>query len=225
MREPDCTPQCPGPVATGALRAGSTPRKARGSARRARACDAGGIAIVRSFPPVARSDARVLILGSMPGAASLAAGQYYGHPRNAFWPILAALLGFDARAPYARRLARLRAARIALWDVLDACTRTGSLDARIVRGSEAANDFARFFVAHPRLTHVFFNGAMAESCFRRCVLPGIGRAPLALLRLPSTSPAHAARSFEQKLAAWRRVLAALREPPACVRRRARVRDC
>lgn len=163
-------------------------------------------ATLRSFPPVAAPDAELLVLGSMPGAASLAAGQYYAHPHNAFWPILSELLGFDRDAPYESRLAALRAARIALWDVLHSCEREGSLDARIRRDSQVANDFAAFFRDHPRIRRVAFNGVAAEQCFRRHVLAtGIGE-HLSLERLPSTSPANASWSRERKLAAWRRAL-------------------
>ncbi len=90
---------------------------------------------VQSFPPIAAPGARLLILGSMPGAASLAAGQYYAHPRNAFWPILAALCHFPADAPYAARVAALQAAGVAVWDVLQSCVRPGSLDTAIERSS------------------------------------------------------------------------------------------
>jgi hypoxanthine-DNA glycosylase len=160
---------------------------------------------IQSFLPIAAKDARVLILGSMPGRESLAARQYYAHRQNAFWRILGALLGFEPSAPYAARVRALKAARIALWDVLHSCEREGSLDASIE--AEIANDFERFFGAHPRLRHVFFNGAKAEASYRRHVLPGLGRA-LRYRRLPSTSPAHAALPFTRKLAAWRAILKA-----------------
>ena len=164
-----------------------------------------------SFPPLADAAARVLVLGSMPGAASLAAGEYYAHRHNAFWRIMAELLGFSPQAPYPDRVAALLAARIAVWDVLQSCTREGSLDARIEPASEVANDFAGFFAAHPGITQVFFNGSKAEASFRRHVLPGLTAHGLHFHRLPSTSPAHAARSYAEKRDAWRAVLGG---PPA-----------
>lgn len=157
---------------------------------------------IRSFPPLADPRARALILGSMPGAASLAAGQYYAHPHNAFWRILGALFGFDPRAPYALRVEAVLDARIAVWDVLATCVRHGSLDSNIEPTSQRPNDFARFFAEHPRIEHVFFNGTTAEACFRRSVIPGLRAPILPSTRLPSTSPAHASLDFSRKLAAW-----------------------
>ncbi len=161
---------------------------------------------VVSFPPIARPDARVLILGSMPGAASLAAGQYYAHPRNAFWPIMGELLGFDPAAPYAQRTQALGDAGIALWDALRSCVRPGSLDAAIEQATMVGNDFSGLFARCPQIGHIYCNGAAAERCFRRVVLPALAGPALPLTRLPSTSPAHAGRSFAQKLADWRVVV-------------------
>ena len=158
--------------------------------------------VCRSFPPACAADARVLVLGSMPGAASLAAAEYYAHPRNAFWPIMGALFGAGPALPYAERLQRLKAAGVALWDVIAACERQGSLDSAIAPASIEANDFARLFHDCPHIRHVFFNGAAAETAFRRHVRGRIALPALSITRLPSTSPAHAARNFEAKLAAW-----------------------
>jgi double-stranded uracil-DNA glycosylase len=160
---------------------------------------------VNSFPPVACSEARVLILGSMPGVASLAAGQYYAQPRNRFWPIIAELLAFDREAPYAERLEALIAHRIALWDVLASCQRPGSLDASIRRASALPNDFPAFFAHHPRIRQVFFNGKAAAELYQRLVLPTlVDRVPaLRYTVLPSTSPANAGITPPDKLAAWR----------------------
>jgi TDG/mug DNA glycosylase family protein len=156
---------------------------------------------IYSFSPIARSDARVLILGSMPGKASLAAHQYYAHPRNLFWKIMGELVGAGPEVPYAQRVQILQDQHIALWDVLQSCTRESSLDTDIK--CEVANDFPAFFLAHPQITHVFFNGGKAESAFRKYVK--ICSENLIFTRLPSTSPAHASLSFEKKLAAWLRV--------------------
>jgi TDG/mug DNA glycosylase family protein len=161
---------------------------------------------IRSFPPIAGRGARVLVLGSMPGRASLAAGRYYAHPHNAFWRIVGELLDVDPRAPYAARVRALKAARIALWDVLHSCVREGSLDSQI--DEELANDFAAFFGRHRGVTHVFFNGAKAEASFRRHVLPGLAATRLRYSRLPSTSPAHAGMTYARKRRAWRAVLRA-----------------
>jgi hypoxanthine-DNA glycosylase len=153
------------------------------------------------FPPVAARDARLLILGSLPGALSLARGEYYAQPRNAFWPIMGRLVGAAPELPYAERLDRLRAAGIALWDVCASGFRPGSLDAAIRRDSVVPNDFAVFFRAHPGIGAVCFNGATAADLFTRLVKP----APptLALTTLPSTSPAHAAMPLAEKLRRWR----------------------
>ena len=165
------------------------------------------MAQVRGFPPISRADARILILGSMPSRESLARQQYYAHPRNAFWPIMAALLAIG-NLDYADRVEQVRSRGVAIWDVLGACFRPGSLDSDIDDASLVPNDFTPFFSDHPRLRRIFFNGAKAESVYVRRVLPGLNAEAAALprLRLPSTSPAHAALSISEKTAAWRVIL-------------------
>jgi len=164
---------------------------------------------VRSFAEIAAVHARVLVLGSMPGEASLAAGRYYAHPRNAFWPIMAALCGFAADAPYAERTRALQRRGIALWDVLQSCERPGSLDGDIVTATAEPNDFEAFFARHRRIGTVLCNGGTALRTFTR-VLRGLELArDLRVVGLPSTSPAHAGRSFAAKLEAWREALAPL----------------
>jgi hypoxanthine-DNA glycosylase len=158
------------------------------------------------FAAVAARDARVLILGSMPGAASLAAGRYYAHPRNQFWSIIGTVSGAEPDLPYGRRIAALRGAGIALWDVVASCHRQGSLDTAIERRALRVNDFAAFLRRHPQVGCVLFNGATAETLFRRHVLPTLEPRALALARLPSTSPAHAGMKYQRKLAQWRRAL-------------------
>ena len=166
------------------------------------------MARISSFPPIADAGCRLLILGSMPGEASLAAGQYYAHPRNAFWPVMGQLIGFQPGVEYPWRVEALLGAGIALWDVLKSCERSGSLDSAILRGSLQANDFPAFFERHPQITRVAFNGATAEQLFRRHVSHGLpaGLAPRSLVRLPSTSPAHASLSLEEKARQWRALL-------------------
>ena len=161
---------------------------------------------VRCFAPIEDAAATVLILGSMPGKVSLAADQYYAHPRNAFWPVMGNLLGFSPDLSYEKRLQILRSSGIALWDVLGSCIRISSLDAHIEADSLVPNDFRAFFQQHPDITQVFFNGAKAEQCFMKYVLPVLKTNLLQYQRLPSTSPANAGISYEQKLRAWKAVI-------------------
>lgn len=155
---------------------------------------------IHGFPPIADPSARLLILGSMPGTESLRANQYYAHPRNALWRIVGDFLGTGLGESYPARCERLMSTGIALWDVLASCTRAGSLDTAI--SDALANDFAVFLAAHPHITHIYFNGATAEKSFRRLVLPSLEPRAIRYQRLPSTSPAHAALSYAEKLAAW-----------------------
>ena len=151
--------------------------------------------------PVIAPTIRILILGSFPGAASLAAQQYYAHPRNQLWRFLSVLTGEElALLPYAQRLARLLAHDIGLWDVLGACKRIGSLDSNI--RNAAANDFALLRASCPALATVGFNGKTSGK-----FAPQFSGAGFHTLVLPSSSPAHATLSFEQKLSAWRHLMA------------------
>jgi TDG/mug DNA glycosylase family protein len=160
---------------------------------------------VRSFPPIETRGSRILVLGSMPGGASLAAGRYYAHPQNLFWRIMMDLLRGGPELSYAARIRLLKAHGIALWDVLESCVREGSLDSSIEEASISVNDFGSFYRSHPKIRRVFFNGAKAEAAYRRYVVPSLGPElpPLEYRRLPSTSPAHAALTFEKKRTAWR----------------------
>ncbi|UQZ84807.1 Uracil DNA glycosylase superfamily protein [Paenibacillus konkukensis] len=171
---------------------------------------------LQGLPPVAGVACRTLVLGSMPGAASLAKQQYYGHPRNHFWRLLYAVFeagdglnGSEYPEPddsYGQRLSFALSHGIALWDVLEACERKGSLDTDIRRPE--ANDFPSFFRAYPAIDRVFFNGKAAGELFHKQVAPrlkeqGLGdRIRCAVL--PSSSPAHTVR-FDEKLAAWRQL--------------------
>ena len=159
---------------------------------------------IHGFPPIAGPLATRLVLGSMPGVASLAARQYYAHPRNSFWRIVEATLGVAEELGYDARCAGLVASGVALWDVLAQCRREGSLDSAIDESTLVANDFAAFLRAHPRIGAIYFNGAKAWHSYRKHVLPGLPRALAAIPTrcLPSTSPANASYSFERKLQHW-----------------------
>ena len=159
---------------------------------------------VHSFDPIVDSTSRVLVLGSMPGRASLLAGEYYAHPRNLFWPLMEDLLGVEREQRYARRAAALLARGVALWDVLETCTRGSSLDSDIVESSIVANDLPGLLERHPSIRTLCFNGLRAANAFRRHVQPKLA-APdmLALHVLPSTSPANASIPYPRKREAWR----------------------
>ncbi|MCZ8115251.1 DNA-deoxyinosine glycosylase [Silanimonas sp.] len=169
---------------------------------------------IASFPPAIPPSPRALVLGSMPGIASLRAGQYYAHPRNAFWPLMQALFAVPSQAPYAVRLAALGEVGVGLWDVLAECERDGSLDSAIAPASVAVNDIAGLLANHVGLRVIALNGGAAARLFDRHVAPALGSrlAAMRVLRLPSTSPAHAARSLMEKADAWAALSAALRAP-------------
>ena len=156
------------------------------------------------FPPIAGPDARVLVLGTLPSQASLAAGQYYAHPQNAFWKIMAEIAG--AAGDYEARREALIAAGIAVWDVLASSVRPGSMDADIEMASAVPNDFNGFLGDHGSVELVCFNGQKAEQLFRRFVEPVLDRPEIRTVRMPSTSPAYASMSVAQKLSAWRGII-------------------
>ena len=152
------------------------------------------------LPPVARSDARLFILGSLPGDASLAERQYYAHPRNAFWLLVGRAVGEElAQLPYGERLERLQAHRIGLWDVVAHATRRGSLDQSIREAGH--NPLADFLAGFADLEAVAFNGTTAAAIGRRVLSAADG---LALIDLPSSSPANT-RPLEQKAVEWARI--------------------
>ena len=156
---------------------------------------------IESMPPIARRDARTLVLGTMPGVASLEAQRYYAHPRNAFWGIMSTTFGFDLELTFPQRYQELRNARVAVWDVLRRCQRQGSLDSNI--RDEHPNDFAAFFARHNQIDRVLLNGGYARQLFRRYVQAPDG---VEVFALPSTSPANARMRFDEKLAAWQGAL-------------------
>lgn len=170
--------------------------------------------VKHGFPPIFDSRARVLILGSLPGDESLRRGQYYGHPRNQFWTLLGAVFGRDLPPlEYERKCAFLLRRRIALWDVLEAAERRGSLDTAIRK--ERPNDLPALFGELPRLRAVGCNGGKAHRSFRRHFGAWLKEFPgeIELCRLPSSSPAYAAMPLEAKARQWRQFLdAALADP-------------
>ena len=158
---------------------------------------------IHSFPPISDANATVLILGSMPGKASLRANRYYGHPQNVFWKIMGELVDAGPDLAYPLRTATLRSRGIAVWDVLKSCTRASSLDSDIVEDSIVTNDFAAFFDTHPNIARVFFNGGKAEHAYRKHVLPTLDtHTHLEYEGIPSTSPANASIPYTEKLTAW-----------------------
>lgn len=154
------------------------------------------------FPPISSPSARVLILGSLPGRLSLERGEYYANPQNAFWKIIAARVP-ELPADYAGRVRALTSKRVALWDVLAAATRSGSLDADIADDA-IPNNFRAFFHAHPDIGLVGFNGGTAAKLYQRHVIPTLTdeQRAMATTTLPSTSPAHAGLPFAEKAARW-----------------------
>ena len=160
-----------------------------------------------SLAAIASADAQVLILGSMPGKQSLVRQQYYAHPRNAFWKIIANLFDVNPDVSYTHKLLALQEHKLALWDVIQSCERQGSLDSNISNASIISNDFASFFCQHPQIKHIFFNGSRAYQEYQKCVVPQLSGQWqfLPCTRLPSTSPAMASLNLEQKLAAWTQI--------------------
>ncbi len=163
--------------------------------------------LVHSFEPIVGRDPSIVILGSMPGVVSLQAVQYYANPHNAFWAIIAELFGIDTECNYESRIRQISRSPLILWDTLKACHREGSLDSKILRQQVEANNVAGLVEQHSSLRVIAFNGAASAKYFDQLEkhrLPANHR--LELIKLPSTSPANAAMNFEQKLAAWRKLL-------------------
>lgn len=160
------------------------------------------MAMLRSFEPVIGTDPKILILGSMPGVASLEAAQYYAHPRNQFWPIMGELLHISWPQEYDRKIAELKQQPIILWDSLGACKRQGSLDSAIVDAQP--NDVPGLLNENPGIKLIAFNGRASEQYFLRF----FKKLDLKIqqLPLPSTSPANARYSYQQKLTAWQKLL-------------------
>ena len=150
-----------------------------------------------SFNPIADKNAKILILGTMPGEQSIALNEYYGHKQNIFWKLLFTVFEIPFSHHYEDRQLLLLKNNMALWDVLQTCERKGSLDSAIKK--EIPNDFDAFFKTHQDINHIFFNGQKAASFFKKYV---VLKTPIPITILPSTSPANAGKTFEQKLAEW-----------------------
>lgn len=156
---------------------------------------------IQSFASISDTNAKILILGTIPGAKSLAASEYYGNSRNHFWQLLFTIGNEPYSTDYEVKKNLLLKNNIALWDVLQDCERIGSLDSAILK--EVPNDFNGFLKAHPHITHIFFNGQQAAKFFKKYVVLDSN---YTLVTLPSTSPANAGISFDGKLAVWQQVL-------------------
>lgn len=163
--------------------------------------------VTQGFAPILGPVARVLILGTLPSQQSLKRNQYFGHPRNAFWPIMGELFGAGPELPYAKRTQLLQHHEIAVWDVLRSARRAGSMDAAIEKKDASPNNFAALHAAHPELELVCFNGQAAARLFKRLVPPDVQESfgSVRFVTMPSTSPALAAMSFADKLSCWSKI--------------------
>lgn len=164
------------------------------------------------FPPIESPTARVLVLGTLPGQISLQHREYYAQPRNLFWRILGKLFAFSPELPYGERVGKLTENGVALWDVCFAASRPGSLDTSIQWSTIVPNDFAGFFASHREVNRVCFNGVSAAKIYRKLVLPKLpcSLRGLQYLALPSTSPANAAASYDDKYSQWSAIAGDLR---------------
>ena len=149
-----------------------------------------------SFPPIAKKDCKLLILGTMPGKDSLKYNEYYAHPRNSFWKLMFDVLQTPYSSEYKKKQKLLFDNKIALWDILASCYREGSLDSDILE--EVPHDIQTFLDTHPKVTHLAFNGKSSQQFFKRYA-KGIS---LPSVTLASTSPAYVI-SYERKLSEWK----------------------
>ncbi|MGP1717704.1 MAG: DNA-deoxyinosine glycosylase [Methylophilus sp.] len=155
------------------------------------------------FPPIIGDSADILILGSLPGIASLTQQQYYAHKQNAFWRVLEALFQIPANADYAARCAQVKAAKLAIWDVCHSAYRPGSLDSAITQNTVIANDINGLLAQHPSIKAIAFNGNAAATLFKKHIQL---KHAVATVMLPSTSPANASIPYVKKLEKWSALL-------------------
>jgi double-stranded uracil-DNA glycosylase len=162
---------------------------------------------IHSFPPISKEDSHVLLLGSMPGKESLVKNEYYAHSRNSFWRIMESVLGISIEKSYLEKTTALLNRGIALWDVLKTCTRDSSLDSDIIESSIICNNFEDFYISHPRISKVFFNGKKAEDMYMKYVWPKLSDdyKKIDRFRLPSTSPANASKTLGEKASIWKSI--------------------
>jgi hypoxanthine-DNA glycosylase len=157
------------------------------------------MALIHSFDPLIDDNPRVLILGSMPGKYSLEKGEFYAYPRNLFWTLIYSIFGVQPDHTYEEKKSFLKSKKIALWDVIKECSRSGSSDFNII--NPIINDFEGLLVHYPNIRSIFLNGKKAESLFTRNV-NNIAKYNVSLFKLPSSSPANASISLDKKLKAW-----------------------
>lgn len=163
--------------------------------------------VLHGLAPIVGKRPEILLLGSMPSVSSLEKQQYYGHPRNAFWPLLAHLLNFELHEQYKKNAAQATKRGIAIWDVIGQCERKGSLDSAIVKGSERINPIPDLLVNYQSIKTIGLNGGTAATLFKHHCLSELDAKQLNIHYLPSTSPANARMNFAEKCAAWQRVFA------------------
>jgi hypoxanthine-DNA glycosylase len=155
---------------------------------------------IHSIAPLINTDARVLILGSMPGKVSLARGQYYAHPQNKFWYLIYSVFGRSPDTDYKKKISFLKSRKIALWDVIKECERSGSSDAEIT--DPMMNEVYTLLNENPNIKYIVFNGHKSEQLFKKYIKSSFER-EISFFRLPSSSPANASISLDKKLEAWR----------------------
>jgi hypoxanthine-DNA glycosylase len=160
------------------------------------------VTIIHSFDPVIDENSRVLILGSMPGQVSLAQGQYYAHPQNQFWKLIFSIFNIPPCAEYTEKTSFLKSRKIALWDVIKECQRSGSSDSKII--NPVINDFGNLFIHYSNIHCILFNGKKAGQLFEK-YNHNITPSGIEFITLPSSSPANAGISLNNKLEAWSRL--------------------
>jgi len=158
--------------------------------------------VIHSFDPIIDDNSRVLILGSMPGKISLEKGEYYAHSRNTFWKLIYSIFGAQPDQTYEEKKSFLKLRKIALWDVIKECYRSGSSDSKII--NPIINDFEGLLARNPNIRYILFNGKKAESLFKRNVV-NIAKYQIILFTLPSSSPANASISLNNKMETWNQI--------------------